>query len=224
MENRRRLALAVLLSILLHGLMLAQRGLKPREIERPYRFSVVLHEAPRAQAPTTAPLTHIDLPEPAPPSKVLTRPSAPNVARPLQRPPELPAKQEPVPKAIEPPHAAPSGNELAGSALASVQGLTREMDKQERRLDPTRDHMNERVAAKSLNPVAIALEKQFGRPLPFHEESIEPQPDGSTLYRLRTELGSVCMKSMPPNVELAAPGQGLGHTLMVPMNCPGGGK
>ena len=224
MSSRGRLALAVLISLLLHGLMLAQRGFKPREAERPHRFSVVLHEAPRTPAmPAPVPLTHIDLAEPTPPSKVLTRPVAPNVARPLQRPPEPAARPEPT-KPAETPPVAPSGRELAGSALASAQGVAREMDRQERRLDPTRDHMRDGTAAASRNAVAIALEKQFGRPTPFHEESIEPQPDGSTLYRLKTELGSICMKSLPPNVELAAPGQGLGHTLMVPMNCPGNAK
>ncbi len=110
---------------------------------------------------------------------------------------------------------------LAAEALASVRSLSRDMAAQERRLDPARDHMKmAQDELVSVNPVAVALQRRFGRPVAFREASIEHQADGGTLYRLRTEFGAVCFRSMPPLVELAAPGQGVGHTQMVPMNCP----
>ncbi len=164
---------------------------------------------PEPQLPAAAPA----------PAKVLTRPT-PGAAGHLE---PLASAPTHMPKPVETPApTVPSGRELASDALAAARGLTRELDAQTRRLDPAREYS---VTPKSgaivlRNPVAVALEKQFGQPLPYHEESMEVQPDGGTLYRLRTQLGSVCYRSLPPNVELAAPGQGVGRTLLVPMNCP----
>ncbi|WP_341675565.1 hypothetical protein [Niveibacterium sp. SC-1] len=216
---RGRLALAVLVSLLLHALLLVQRGFRPFEAEGPARFSVLLREAPHARAP--APLPPARAPEPASRSNAPARPAVSNRARPAPGPSAAPAQPEPAPETIPPqPPARPSGRELAADSIASMQGVTREMDRQELHLDPKRDHLREPLTPASRNAVAIALEKRFGRPVKIREESVEPQADGSMLYRLKTEAGPLCIRGFQPNVLLSAPGQGPGHMVLVPMYCP----
>jgi|GEM_PF-4573997 len=214
---RGRLALAVFVSVLLHVLLLAQHDFRLLESEAPYRFSVLLREATHQRAPLAEPPVPAR-PEPSPRSNTPARPALSNRTRaapPLSRPEVKPEVAAP------PPSPPPSGRELAADAVASMQGLTREMDSQARRLDPKRDHLREpAVSTTPRSPLAIALEKRFGRPMHFREESVEPQPDGSTLYRLKTEIGAICIRSFQPNVLLSAPGQGPGHMAMVPMYCP----
>lgn len=114
----------------------------------------------------------------------------------------------------------PPGSALAEQARQDMRGVWRDMQRQEGFLDPKRGRMAEPpTLARTRDAIAAALEKQFGRPLPFVEESTEVTLEGGRLWRIRTEQGAVCLKELPPNVMLSAPGQGLGKTLLVPMLC-----
>lgn len=108
------------------------------------------------------------------------------------------------------------GQELADRAYAATGQILRDMRRQESRLDPARGTLPASPRPVSRDVVARALEKQFGRPTPFFEESREPQPDGGMLYRFRTEQGAVCFRGLPITVNVAPGPQ---HPILVPMRC-----
>ncbi|GAA5184146.1 hypothetical protein GCM10025771_37500 [Niveibacterium umoris] len=112
------------------------------------------------------------------------------------------------------------GQELADAARADIGRISRDMVRQEAALDPSRlqkDFGKPRELPK--DAVARALEKQFGRRLPFREESHWVDATGGMTWRIETELGAVCLKEMPVTATITAPGQGPGHELLVPMYC-----
>ncbi|WP_374513192.1 hypothetical protein [Niveibacterium sp.] len=134
------------------------------------------------------------------------------------RPPAVKA-DSPASVAEVPSRAAPrSGRELAEDAKADVGRVLREMSRQERTLDPARFRGAEHREAPR-NAVAAALEKRFGRPMPFHEESNWVDDGGAMNWRIATEAGAVCFKEMPTQVLLSAPGQGIRTSILVPMLC-----
>lgn len=94
----------------------------------------------------------------------------------------------------------------------------RDMTRQEGRLDPKRGQVPA-APAERRDAIALALEKRFGRPQPFLEESSWTAPEGGMVWRIKTEHGAVCLMEMPPTAMMSAPGQGAGKTLMVPMPC-----
>ena len=111
-----------------------------------------------------------------------------------------------------------SGRERAADAKADVGRVLREMSRQERTLDPARFQKSERREVPR-DAVAAALEKRFGRPMPFHEESNWVDANGAMSWRIATEAGAVCFKELPTQVLLSAPGQGIRTSILVPMLC-----
>ncbi|WP_417069759.1 hypothetical protein [Niveibacterium terrae] len=120
---------------------------------------------------------------------------------------------------IEKAPALPDGRELAARALGSVGAVTREMSRQEGRLDPLRGARPLPDAAKVRSAIADALEKQFGHPVHFVEESMGKGSDGARTYTIRTEKGTSCFKTLPDNVLLSAPGQGFKGAWIFPTPC-----
>lgn len=142
-------------------------------------------------------------------------------ARPhLSSPPRASGKSGAVPEAeVSRAPTLPEEKALAESARTSVGAVMREMSRQEGRLDPNRGLLPRPNAALIRSAVAEVLEKQFGRPVPFVEESIVRVEDGSAMYRIRTEKGSTCFKELPANAVLSMPGQGNVHQILIPVAC-----
>ncbi len=111
-----------------------------------------------------------------------------------------------------------SGRDMADDAKADLGRVLREMSRQEHTLDPARFQRGERREAPR-DAVAAALEKRFGRPMPFHEESNWVDANGAMSWRIATEAGAVCFKELPTQVLLSAPGQGIRSSILVPMLC-----
>lgn len=107
---------------------------------------------------------------------------------------------------------------MADDAKADLGRVLREMSSQERTLDPARFQRGERREAPR-DAVAAALERRFGRPMPFHEESNWVDANGAMSWRIATEAGAVCFKELPTQVLLSAPGQGIRSSILVPMLC-----
>lgn len=112
-----------------------------------------------------------------------------------------------------------SGRDLAAGALASIGSVSRDMSRQEGRLNPLRGTSPKEVGGRVRSAIADALEKQFGHPVHFVEESVGKGSDGSMTYYVRTEKGVSCFKTLPVNVLLSAPGQGTKDAMMFPTPC-----
>lgn len=213
----RRLLWAIGASLILHAALLARPfpashpgAAKPRLIAR-------LLAAAKAEAPVSPKAERASRSSAAPePSRarrgaVLTR-ATPEAA---ERPAPVLEKAPVIEKAPAP----PDGRELAARALGSVGAVTREMSRQEGRLDPLRGAYPRPDAAKVRSAIADALEKQFGHPVHFVEESMGKGSDGSRTYTIRTEKGVSCFKTMPDNVLLSGPGQGFKGAWVFPTPC-----
>lgn len=219
---RRRFAAALALSLAAHASVLcvdgAGRPLRPRPL------TVSLSHAPAAPAITPLP-PQLQVNEVTTPYGVASeRAAKPVPSEPARR--RLVRKAAPqTPDALRPPelseHAAPrSGRELADAARADAGRVLREMTRQERTLDPSRGVVDAGGPHElPRSAVVAALERQFGRPLPFKEETNWVDAKGARTWRIATEVGAVCFQELPSTVVLTVPGQGARNTMLVPMYC-----
>lgn len=212
----RRLLWAIGASLILHAWLLGRPfpaphpgAAKPRFIAR---LLAAAQPAPPVSPEPERAARSSAAPEPslARRGSVLTR-ATPDAA---ERPTPVVEKTPVIEKAPAP----PDGRELAARALGSVGAVTREMSRQEGRLDPLRGAPRQE-AAKVRSAIADALEKQFGHPVHFVEESFGKGSDGSRTYTIRTEKGTSCFKTLPDNVLLSAPGQGFKGAWIFPTPC-----
>jgi len=205
----QRLAWALALSLIAHGIL--AMAYRPGTALGAVRLQARLRPPPaREEAVVTTPSAA------RPTDEAIRR--LPADERRLVRPPA--AKSDSQTAVIEAPPriAPPGGRELADDARADVGRVLREMSRQERALDPARFKQAERREAPR-DAVAAALEKRFGRPMPFHEESNWVDANGAMSWRIATEAGAVCFKELPTQVLLSAPGQGARTSMLVPLIC-----
>jgi hypothetical protein len=212
----RRLLWAIGASLILHAWLLGRPFPAPHPGAAKPRFVARLLAAAQP-APPVSPeperaARSAAAPEPsrAQRGRILTR-ATPDAAEP---PASIVEKTPVVDKAPAP----PDGRELAARALGSVGAVTREMLRQEGRLDPLRGAPRQ-DAAKVRSAIADALEKQFGHPVHFVEESMGKGSDGARTYTIRTEKGTSCFKTLPDNVLLSGPGQGVKGAWVFPTPC-----
>jgi len=205
----QRLAWALVLSLIAHGIL--AMAYRPGTAPGAVRLQARLRPPPaREEVVVTTPSAATSAERPS------LSPRASE--RRLLRPPET-RTNSPVSVVEARPGIAPrSGRELADDARADVGRVLREMSRRERALDPARFQQAERREAPR-DAVAAALEKRFGRPMPFHEESNWVDANGAMSWRIATEAGAVCFKELPTQVLLSAPGQGARTSMLVPLIC-----